>query len=364
MAQPITDYAAFFADARQAVEELEQLRLREEQLTEQEKQQESALKAKKKAVSDTISQTVKKRSDEISKSYDSEAGKAQERLKKVKAKREKAKNQGVKERISENTQSLVKENSELKSRMKTLFRTNHVPGFCRGSYYYALYFTKGLKELAALFLTLAICFLVIPCGAYFLIPERKTWYLIVIYLAAILIFGGIYVVIGNTTRIRYMDVLKEGREIRNAIKANRKKMKAIAKSIKRDKNESIYNLQKYDDEIAQLEQDLAQINRKKKDALATFDTVTRTIISDEITSNNKEELDGLEAELAGTSEELKTVRNAAKEQALYVTDHYESYVGKSFLTSEKLSALEETMKNGQAANITEAIAAYNRGGKK
>lgn len=41
-------------------------------------------------------------------------------------------------------------------------------------------------------------------------------------------------------------------------------MKVIAKTIRRDKNETIYNLQKFDDEIAQLDQDVAEINRKRK----------------------------------------------------------------------------------------------------
>ena len=117
-------------------------------------------------------------------------------------------------------------------------------------------------------------------------------YLVGIYVAAILIFGGIYVTVGNMTKVRYMDVLKEGLGIRAKIRANKKEMKVIAKTIRRDKNETIYNLQKFDDEIAQLDQDVAEINRKKKEALTTFDTVTRTIISDEITANNKEEIGG------------------------------------------------------------------------
>ena len=41
--------------------------------------------------------------------------------------------------------------------------------------------------------------------------------------------------------------------------------------------------------LAQLDQDVAEINRKKKEALTTFDTVTRTIISDEITSSGSAE---------------------------------------------------------------------------
>ncbi len=178
MGQPITDYAAFFASAGQAVQELEALNTEVEQLEADEKKLESSLKGKQRSVTETISQTVKQRKEEITKSYDAELGKAQERLKKVKAKREKAKNQGVKERIEEDTRGLVRENKELADQMKTLFKANHVPGFCRGNYYYALYFTRTFKDFLTLLVTILICFLAIPCGVYFLIPERRTMYLV------------------------------------------------------------------------------------------------------------------------------------------------------------------------------------------
>ena len=114
----------------------------------------------------------------------------------------------------------------------------------------------------------------------------------------------------------------------------------IAKTIRRDKNETIYNLQKFDDEIAQLDQDVAEINRKKKEALTTFDTVTRTIISDEITANNKEEIGRMEDDLASLSEKLRSTRTAAKEKSLFITDNYEVYIGKGYMTSEKRSSVQ------------------------
>ena len=148
MALPITDYTAFFAGAKQAVQELEQLRERELCLEESEKTLEDQLRTREKAVADTIARTVKARGEEIARSYDAEIGKTEDQLKKVKAKREKARNQGVKGRIAEDTQSLSKENEELKGRIRTLFRANHVPGYCAGGLYYSLYFTRGLKDPA------------------------------------------------------------------------------------------------------------------------------------------------------------------------------------------------------------------------
>lgn len=358
MAQPITDYTAFFAEARQALIERGQLDSRITELEGKEKETGASLKARQKAVSDKIAQTLRMRADEISKSYDTEISKAQDRLKKVRAEREKARHQGVRERIAEDTQGLSQENSELRDKMKRLFRANHVPGFCRSPYYYALYFTKGIKEAGIFFLSVFLCFLAVPCAVYLLIPERKTWYLILIYIIVILVFGGLYVTIGNMTKIRYMDVLKEGRQICSQVKANKKQIRRIARSIRRDKNDAVYNLQKFDDEIAQLDQDLSLTFKKKSDALNTFETVTKTIISDEIMGNYQNELDSLAAELTAISEELMRLRAERREKALFLTDHYEIYTGKDFMTEERLTALEEIIQGGAASNISEAITVY------
>ena len=358
MAQPITDYTAFFSAAKQAVQELDDLKQKEKMLEDLEKQLENSLKTKQKQVAETIALTVKKRSDEIAKSYDTEIGKTQENLKKVRGKREKAKNQGEKERILDETQSLSKANEELKGRLKTIFRANHVPAFCASDLYYSLYFTKGLKELMTMLITLLICFLLIPCGVYFALPQQNTLFLIGIYVADIFIFGGLYVAIGNSTKMKHMDALKEGRNIRNQIMANKKEMKAITKSIRKDKDEAVYNLQKFDDEIAQLEQDKAQAERQKKEALNTFETVTKTIISDEIMGNHKAELDQLEQDFTKTVEDLKETRAVSRDKALFMTDNYEIYVGKEFMTVERLQGLEDIIASGNAANISDAIVNY------
>ena len=358
MVQPITDYAKFFADAKQAVQELDELKQKEKMLLDLEKQLESSLKTKKKEVAETISLTVKKRSDEIAKSYDTEIAKTQDRIKKARGKREKAKSQGEKERIAEETQGLLQENEDLKAQMKTIFHANHVPGYCKSNLYYSLYFTKGFKEFMTLLMMIVICFLAVPIGVYFAIPNRMTWMLAAIYVAAILIFGGIYVLIGNSTKMKHMDELKEGRLIRNKIKANKKQMKKIEKSIRKDKNDSVYNLQLFDDEITQLEQDLALTEGQKREALNTFNNVTKTIIADEINGNHKAEIDQMESDFNKTVSDLKETQDAAKSKALYITDNFEIYAGKEFMVLEKLSALEEIMASGNASNLSDAITVF------
>ena len=353
MAQTITDFKSFLEDAKEAVTELSDFTKKEEQLRMEELRLEKSLEAEQKAVQDAISMTVKKRREEMESSYDSEIGKLQEKLKKIRARREKAKNQGMKDRIKEETVELHEH-----IRMKTLFQSQRVPSFCQSGFYYALYFPRGFREIITFLLTFAVCFLLVPYGVYSMLPDKKTLYVVLIYVAAIFVFGGIYTVVGNATKGRHQSALQEGRSIRSLINSNNKKIRVITASIKRDRNEAIYNLEKFDDEIAQLEQEMAQTIRKKKEALNTFENVTKMIIADEITGNSKAKIESLQAAYEDAGSRLRYTETIVKEKKIFITDTYESYVGKEFLTAERLEELRRILESGEAGNISEAIEVY------
>ena len=109
---------------------------------------------------------------------------------------------------------------------------------------------------------------------------------------------------------------------------------------------------------SQIEQELQQLSNQKKEALNAFNTVTKTIISDEIMNNNKVKMEALEEEHARIEARLKEAQIHAKEQALLVTDQYETYLGKEFLQPDKLSELAKIVRGGRASNLSEAIAVY------
>lgn len=364
MAQTITDFKSFLEDAKDAVLELNDFSKKEEQLRQEVTKLEKSLAAEKKAVNDSINSTVKKRREAIQSSYDTEIGKLQDKLKKAKARKEKAKNQGMKERIKEETMELHEHNRELKVRMKTLFQQDRVPFICHTNFYYAMYFPRGFKEVFTLLLTFALCFGLIPYGVYLLLPEKKTLYLALIYGAAVLIFGGIYILVGNLTKDRHLNALKEGRSIRSLIASNNKKIAVITSSIKRDRNENVYDLEKFDDEIAQLNQDLEETSQKKKDALNTFENVTKTIITDEIMGNSRPKLEALAGKEQEAEDRLRYTETVIKEKKIYITDTYESYLGREFLVPEKLEELKKIMENGTAVNLSEAMEEYRNRGKK
>ena len=252
MAQTIEECLDYLAAARESVEELSLAADREDQLKQDESRLKKALDTEKKQMADAVGSTVKKRRDDINSSYDAEINKAQDQLKKARAKREKAKNQGMKERIAEETSELHEYNKELLARMKAKFREYHAPSWCRSRLYYSLYMPRWAKEFFSLLIFIVLFFLALPFGIYMLLPQHKTWYLALVYVADILIVGGIYMWIGNHTKLQYAECLKEGRQILDQMHSNDKKIKVITGTIRKDRNESQYDLEKYDDEIARL----------------------------------------------------------------------------------------------------------------
>ncbi len=359
MAQTREECLIFLNKARDALDELSLLDDQEKQLNQEEKQLSQSLSAEKKLIADTIQQTIKKRREEINTTYDKEIDKAQTLLKKAKARREKAKNQGIKERIGSETAALKEQNQELGTQLKTLFKCHHVPRFCRSPLYYSLYFPYRIKEYFFLFLGILALFLALPYGIYLLLPKQEILYLALIYLAVILLFGGGYVLIGNRTKMQHKDPLQKGLEIQKQIRSNKRKIKAIISDIRKDKNESLYNLKKFDDEIAHLQQELKDVLAKKADALNTFETVTKNILSDEIEHNHKEKLDQLQQEYERATKELRDVSQQVKKKRLDITDQYGTYLGNDFLDPLKIVELCTIIQNGQASNISEAIDCFH-----
>lgn len=211
-----------------------------------------------------------------------------------------------------------------------------------------------------LLLCVAVLFLALPYGIYQMIPERIPLYLAGIYLVDILIFGGIYMTVGNHTKMQYMEPLKEGRQILDQIHANNKKIRVITSTIRKDRNESLYDLEKHDDEIARLQQELSDVAAQKKDALNSFESVTKMILQDEIEHNHREKLERLQTEYLDVKEQLRATAAEVKAQRLFITDNYASHLGKEFLDSFKINDLTTIIQSGQASNISEAIEIYKK----
>ncbi len=354
----ITGNILFVKEAKEALTQLEAAQARKAELELTEKKLAKSLAAEKKAVEDQVNSTIKKRQDELSRRYDSEIAKVQDAIKKIKAKREKAKQQSMKERIGAQLAPYVAENKEMNDKIKGLFKQNQVPAFCNSTLYYSLYFPRAMKEVMIMLLTFVICFVAVPCGIFWMLKEPKTWMLILIYLGIVLVFGGIYILIGNMTKDKHLAILQEAGQIRRQMAKNTKKMNAIKKGIKGEKTEEHYDLSSFDADLSEKEKEKAELQAKKDEAMAHFQNTVKPAIIEEIKAGTRDKIAQMEAEHAQTVAAIQQRTEQIKADTFQMSRDYEAHIGKEFMQQDKLSAILTMLESGQATSITDAETLY------
>ena len=359
--QPITDLKAFLAEAKAELISLNDLNHKVNDLSNTKSKLETELADVKDSLEEDIEATIKARRKEITKIYDAELNKGNKSLSEVKSKREKAKNQGVKERIAEETAGLRKENMTISNEIKSDFKAKGVPGFCNTKLFYSLFCPKTFGDYLKILLAVIIFFLIIPVGVYYLFFSTKgTIAIIIIYFIDILVFGGLFLLIYKKTVAKHREAIAQGLIKQKIIRTNEKKIREITESIREDKSEDKYNLTSFDDEIANINQSMADITMKKTDSLNTFENVTKNIIEDEMTSKEQPKIDELTERLKAVSAELGTTEEERKNKNLDFTNNYGAILGKEFSSVEKIDALIEVAEHSTATNINEVFDEYRR----
>lgn len=344
---------------KEKIIELEQSKQKCIELEELEDHSEKELETKQKEIQDEISDTIKRRKESISNTYDSQLDTTKLKIKKIKGKKEKQKGNKVSERIDIETAELLEENSNLKMEIKTLFKQNRVPKFCNTRLYYGLFSPYTMSDLWIILITLFLVYFVIPCGVYYyLIPEKQTMYLVIIYFITIVVSGGLYFLINNFTKSAHRDSILQGKEFKKNIKSNLRKIKKIKRSIIKDKDESHYGLENFDTEMEDLEQELANIAAQKKEALADFENSTSAIIEQEIRGHYENDLQTLNSKLRQATENNNLYENKVKEMSMMIAKDYEAFMGAEFLTIDKLNSLIELMESRNIATISEVLGIY------
>lgn len=310
-----------------------------------------------KYVSDEITGTTKKRRQEIENTFDDQIGKTEAHMKHTKTQRGKHKNKKVSERILVETASLRDDNDKLHTDAKLLLKQKHIPAFCNTRLFFALYFPASFGDFILILLTLMVTLMAIPCGIYFGIFNNKgSLYLILIYIATVIFFGAIYLVTGNLTKYKKQDAIRQLKEIRLNMNDNKRKMESKKKRIRKDRDESAYGLENFDEELTKLVSETADITRQKREALSTFDNSTSQVIASEIESIYKDKLLGLQEEYKKACEDSDLAEEKIKALTIKIASDYEPYIGKDLMTPERLDSLINIIQAGTAATISEAIA--------
>lgn len=357
----------FLIQARDEIVQYNGLEEKQKQLQEQEDKMRKAIVQEERSINNEINTTIQKRKAEVESTYDSQLDASRKKMKKAQDQKNKEKSERVGQRVDEETAG-VKENSrQLKTEMKTLFKKNHVPGFCRTGLYYVLFMPKGIKEIFCLFLLILIGLAGIPFGVYLLFSQvilagrpivEASYFMALVIGITLVVVLGIYFLVFNLTKVKYRDTIAEGRKIRNQIAANDKNVKAIKNAINKDKDESQYELGAYDEKIRQFQSEMDAIARQKQEALTEFEQVTRNTIIGEINGRRQGKVEEMKRQQEELEEESVAVDRQIKEVSLGITDKYTKYLGKSICKEEVLNDIIHIMESEQIDTISEGIAIY------
>lgn len=352
------------------LEAVEQLKKELTEYKNQERNLKKAIMTEEKSIQDEIAQTIRKRKNQIEKTYDDQIDATKNKSRNVKAKRDKAKSKRIDERVSEETADIFEENRQLQVELRTLFKAQHVPAFCRSTLFYSLFMTKRWYEVLTLLLSIAVVYIGVPTAVYFLSVnvffkgnEQLTLLCTLTVSLTLFILCFIYVIILNVVKIRHYDILVEGSGIRDKIFANKRQMKAIRNKINKDKDESIYGLDKYDDKLSELEEELAAISAEKQDAMTQFENETKQLLTDEVNDRRLGKLERMKAEVEGLEEQMAVLDEDIKASSLALANNYGAILGKEFCTPTKVADLISLMEDGTASTVSEAIAAYKGAGR-
>ena len=315
---------------------------------------EGEVSSAEKETQDTVDYTVRKRMSEVASSFDKELGEEKGKLRAARGKRDKAKSKGIRQRIDEETEELRKNVRELNTEIKTEFKAKGVPSFCNTGYYYSMYCPNCVHDWIVLVLTALICVVAVPVILYNVPDWFWLWRLLASFAAAAF-FVAVYITVWLSSKDRFKSTIIEMRGKRDAIKINKKEIRKIKKSIKRDKDESKYNLDKFDAEINEIEQRIKVTAENKRQALEEFENKTKPAIISEIVGRNSESIEEMHKEIEELTAKRRELEAKQKEMSYQITSSYEAFLGTEYMDPNRIDELKGIIQSGNASTIIEAV---------
>ncbi len=281
------------------------------------------------------------------------------KLKEVRQQREKAKNKGIRDRIEYETKDLSEENREYKRSVKRGLKENGLPAFCDSNAFFIMYCSQTAVEWVIRLAVFFAAFFVFPAVVLLIADPWWLWKLIW-WVVIDVIMLAIYMTIYLISKDRDAGILDEVREIRDKITENEKKIRKISSDIKKDPDESSYNLGEYDDEIKNIEAAVEEASLKKSGKLKEFEEFTKQTIIDRLNSEYMPEISEKQRILEEKTDVYDRLNQKFIELNQTIEDKYERYLTKQFSNRQKLQRMIELIETGQAVNIGQARELINR----
>ena len=326
-----------------------------------------------KAIEDEVSSTLKRRKEEIAATYDKEIEVNRAKIKQIRSKRDKKKNQRMNQRMQEETYEVKEKNRQLMTEMRTKFKQAHLPGFCCHKWFYNVFLPETVMEYILFFVVSVLFMLGVPVLLALLIGNnvdycqmfsekdfQESMFRSVVtatFFSGLfgIIYFFVYTLISKWIVMKHKDVLDEGKVILQRIKANQKSIKAIENFIHKEKDDSIYNLEHYDEKLLELEKEAVKIVEEKQNALNLFENDTKNLIIEEINKRRMPKYNQMKEEERELEDYLNRLEEELQVNTLTLSNQYEAYLGKKYVNRETLENLIKIMKSGEADTVSEAI---------
>ncbi len=322
---------------------------------------ENELELKNNMLQDEIQMAVVKRENEIVASFDEQIERQKNRMRKVQDKKDRSKNDKVSQRIERETAELRGDSERLKQDVKTIFQQGNLSRIFNTRLYFALFAPKGLGDFGIILITAAIVLIGSPFLLYYLIfGGDNTFGLILIYIATLVVVGGLYYLIYKSTKGKNPTAISSGRAVRYKLRQNSNKIQKIKKRILKDKDESAYNLGEYDSEIKDINNKIADINRQKAEAIATFRSSTSNILANDVRQKHEKEMEEAKERYQLVHRECSQLEDQIKELSMRISNDYEAYLGKEFMNLSSLEKLISIMQENQLTKVSEAMEYYKK----
>ena len=337
------------------------LKQRSAQLSDDEKRYSKQLDSSKKAEASEINGTIAKRRSDIENSFSSQLGQARTQMKKAQARRANEKNSKMTKRIKSETEDLREEIRSNKEDIRSIFSRNDIPSIFNNGFFYSMFMPRSLKDFGIIGITL-LAILVLPLAlCLFVFPETMHgFFKAVIYILIVAVFVGIYVLI----RIKIVSVHKKDfRDVnqhRNKITNLKRRITKKEQIIRKDPNESGYELGKFDEEINDIQNRIDTIVEEKKEAMTLFETKTKLDIADGIRTRYASEIEEDQRLLEFARDEKHRVDEELNELTVKISKNYEPYLGRDVLTPLVIDSLIDIINNGNAETVGEAIDFYKK----
>ena len=143
------------------------------------------------------------------------------------------------------------------------------------------------------------------------------------------------------------------------MKANHRKIRAITNAVRKDKDESQYNLEKYDQKLYEIKEEAKVIAAKRQEELTVFETKEKQQIIDAIRNRRRDGLEAVKRNYKENTEKYELGEKAIADQKEMIQEKYIRYLGEDFMDYDTLQDLITIIEEGDANTVEEAINFYN-----